>query len=295
MKRPDLGKRQQAILDRYGAVMAQASETFRGLAASLIAVDELMTELKAVEPLLVAVLHDEPAAPEPAAGPGRGRQPVVDFGPTRYCEACGKELVRKRSTKTGLLEPGPQFLARRFCDQQCHGTFRRTVAAINVKTCLECGNEFTRPANEGHAKFGTRKFCGHACASRARYRAAPLQPGSKPKTPRAKVSEPRPAPRPKPQPPRPVPDKRKPPRVPQTPIKASAYDARSKPIPVVPGSIVIQQPSEAVRMEVLGEPCPHHPTEKVNAWGKCPACVAGAKWAERERATVIRPHPDGGR
>ena len=48
------------------------------------------------------------------------------------------------------------------------------------------------------------------------------------------------------------------------------------------------------RVRPLGKPCEKHPTYTVGHFG-CAACVAGERWAKRQREVKYRPHQDGGR
>ena len=47
---------------------------------------------------------------------------------------------------------------------------------------------------------------------------------------------------------------------------------------------------EPIRLEPIGEPCPHHPGEAIGTYG-CPACNAGARWRARARAAQAGDHP----
>lgn len=97
----------------------------------------------------------------------------------------------------------------------------------------------------------------------------------------------------------------KPKRIPQPPVRPwseasnrartrGEFDPDSRPASA-PGPDPRANRHETTRVQTLGEPCPTHPTERINAFGKCPACVTGSQWAERERMVTTRPHPEGGR
>lgn len=214
----------------------------------------------------------------------------------RSCLACGKPLTRKMHS--GRREIERMFRARNTCDQQCNGRLKRTVTAPDTKTCQRCGRTFTRRRTDGHAQFLKRKYCSISCAA-ATSSARPRK--ERQATPR-QATKPQVAPAPKREIPKPPPA---PQRQPQAPVKEwsettkrspvrGEFDPDSKPAST-PGPDPRAHRHETVRMRTLGEPCPHHPTEKVNAWGKRPACTTGNQWAERQRQTTFKPHPEGGR
>lgn len=218
----------------------------------------------------------------------------------RTCLGCGKPLERK--IYRGKLETERQFRARQCCDQVCNGRRKRTVTAPDTKTCPRCGKRFKRGPKIGHAAFLRRKYCSHSCSTSAR---TPKEPQAKPR--KAAAPEPVAAPAPKREAPKREIPKQPPraPRKPQAPVKEWSETSKRSPTrgefdpDSKPASNGGPDPRagrhETIRMQTLGDPCPHHPSERINAWGKCPACVTGNQWAERERLVTTRPSPEGGR
>ena len=145
----------------------------------------------------------------------------------------------------------------------------RARPAVETRTCAVCGEEFTRNAGERLNNFRRRRTCGRdecrrqaiGMAKKGRPRRASAAPA--PSTPRRPPAPPPPPPAP-PTPPEP-PAPTKPPRPP-------AIEAGPRWEP--------PKRHETIRIQPIGEECPHHPGEKVGVFG-CPACNAGRKWRER--------------
>lgn len=224
--------------------------------------------------------------------------------PPRRCEACGKQLVRGMQPN-GREEILHQWLKRRYCDRQCAGLGQRKTHTVAPRSCKTCGKQIPMGKLEGPTKYSTRNYCSRACVT-ARPRGA-----KQPRTKAPRKSKPKPTHVVDDVPPAtsvlPVaPVKPKSPKVVQPPIAPSAYESERGPdgrVPVLvarssqPAVVSFEPPREAgsERMQVLGEPCPVHPSERLSIYGKCPACVAGGKWAAERRAVTMRPSPEGGR
>jgi len=51
------------------------------------------------------------------------------------------------------------------------------MSCVNIKVCLNCGNEFNRPGNYSNKEWGKRKFCSVKCSSEGkRYPKHPKRP-----------------------------------------------------------------------------------------------------------------------
>lgn len=215
-----------------------------------------------------------------AAGPAKHRRrALVDPGP-KTCVACGEQFTRRdgeelwafrRRATCGRRECLREYLSRQATER---GLGHRRVDA-GARTCVACGREFERRLDERLNDFRRRRTCGRdecrrqaiGMAKKGRPRRASAAPA--PSTPRRPPAPPPPPPAP-PAPPEP-PAPTKPPRPP-------AIEAGPR---WEPG-----KRHETIRIQPIGEECPHHPGEKVGAFG-CPACNAGEKWKKAQGVAYI--------
>lgn len=156
------------------------------------------------EPLLEAAKVFDRAAARLQVLADSLSEPAAPAPPEKRCEECGEVLVLRPPRKGRRSESPEQFARRRFCDQKCAGRARRKVKdAPDTKTCLQCGEEFSRRKSEGASRFADRKFCSQACffasgaAAKGRRPARPArrpQPAPAAAQPAAKKASPPPQP-----------------------------------------------------------------------------------------------------
>lgn len=223
----------------------------------------------------------------------------------RFCKHCGERLVRKRVGRRKAQWESPKvFAGRDYCDRACSDAARRKDRS-EEKPCAVCGQPARRRKGESSQKWAERQTCSRQCGAIHRGRKFGAAERSRIaergwETRQAQeASEPRPAPRPRPQAPRPRPERPKPlPQAQAAPRRKPVRRGEFDPAPKASGLIApeqLAQRHEPIRMLELGEPCDKHPSYRKNVFGQCAACVAGGRWAERERQTAMRPHPEGGR
>ena len=186
----------------------------------------------------------------------------------RACQYCGEPLQRRAN------EPANNYKKRRTCNRECGQALARrtrygdTQAELThlteTKRCDICGGPMKPYARETVSAFRARVACSRSCGMTRRWRNP--NPSSKP----AKAAR----------------------RITARSDREITYSAQVR----MPASVRdLGKRREYPRVTPLGEPCPVHPGNTIGAWGKCPACPAGERWAARQRQTVIRPHHEGGR
>ena len=203
-----------------------------------------------------------------------GVQTPIDPGP-RTCAVCGEQFRRRKG------EPLHTFRRRQACGEECKRELIRRRALARKprgqsrvdpgpKTCTVCGAQFRRRDDEDLNEFRRRATCSKECRRQqiaaSRRRAAANAPT---------------APRP-PRPPAPLP----PPAAPE-PVKVPEPPAPQRP-PAIEAAPRWEPPKrhETIRIQPIGDECPHHPGEKVGVFG-CPACNAGKRWLERGQVAHV--------
>lgn len=243
----------------------------------------------------------EPGPVEPVEEPGFEETVVavespVAAGPDRYCEQCGKVLVRHPPRYGRNTESAAQFRQRRFCSRECHGLSRRAVAQVpESKACERCGKPFGMQKAEGPKRFAGRRYCSKECQLAACERV--VKDGTRQSTGgrrgRQLSADPSDGP---------VAPKR--PGRPTVPVAPAAVLA-----PREGGALPDPRPSK-VALEV-GAPTPIEGTANVNGltfdaticeqhgvqrgFYGCPACNASAARRAAERSRPITPRAEGGR
>lgn len=230
--------------------------------------------------------------------------------PPRYCKACGERLVRGRQSN-GRAEVLSHWLRRRYCNQQCAGAAARKAEPTRGRACRTCRRPLVMGRLEGPTRFNARHYCDRECFNKrstgSRTRRPPEhEPKRKPKSRRQAPPKQAPAPAAvadvaAPKHPAALPPKPKVVREPLPAVPESSYRGNVTPDDVAAERraqrLAFEPPRQAgaFRMQVLGEPCPVHPEERVSVYGLCPACVSSESWASQQRDVVIRPAPEGGR
>lgn len=200
-------------------------------------------------------------------------------GHTRACLHCGEPLSRKRHASG--WEPASTFASRKYCGHPCRAAHLRVLTrekrlAESTKECEQCGGRIEKKARHTQAVYESLRFCSSSCA--ATFNNARRAP--KPRPERGRV----------PQAPVRVRE--------EAPVRRRRQHDEYAPAPGPAWSIgrdPRHKQHETVRVRELGEPCAKHPTYRLNVFGQCAACVAGARWARNERRVTARPSPEGGR
>lgn len=245
---------------------------------------------------------------------------------SKLCLNCSKVIPHENKSDS-------DYLARNYCSQDCYHAHRSQVAIGKYEhdPCLNCGGEVLYISGEGKTSYQRRKYCCKACSregsrkARAEKRQALIDAilvdkrckgcggeivphkGESPRDLEARVycsrdcpgylelrrevlartnthkGERRSGKRHESKPRKPV----IPPPVRERTAEFSGFPDPRKP----------KLQSEPVRMTPLFEVkyCEKHPSERLNAYGTCAACVTGERWAAREREVTARPSTEGGR
>ena len=84
----------------------------------------------------------------------------------RFCEACGKELVRRQGPNS--METNSRFLTRKYCNYACSKPGRTIDRHDPPIYCITCGKELVRQKTkngklETATSFKYRRFCNAEC------------------------------------------------------------------------------------------------------------------------------------